>query len=476
MNEFDETLFGDDARRLAHQTIDRLFDHFAAVDDRPVVEWRSPADLQSMVGAEDDDDFLESVDRLLRHSIQIHSRRYMGHQVCPPFPEAVIADAVISALNQSTAVWEMSPMATVIEKSMVRWLCEQIPFPEEALGSFVSGGSAANLTALLAARARFRQRDEAKASNPPVIVCSVSAHYSVKRAASIIGISPSDVLTIANDDRQRMDVDELAAALQSFEESERPVMAIIATAGSTSAGAFDDLQAISDLRDRHRTWLHVDAAHGASTLLSPELRHLVSGLERADSLSWDPHKMLWMPLSTGVVLVRDGRWLRSAFEADAPYLFQRNAATENLGEITLQCSRRADAVKLWLTLRSGGRARIEKALSRVTETTRALYEAVVDSDDFQAMHEPQFNIFCFRWRGGDRSDEELDAINDETRQRLIESGRAWITATTVDGARTLRVTIINPRTSPEDVRQMLEEVRTIARAVASEGRGERPAR
>ncbi|HYU23660.1 MAG TPA: pyridoxal-dependent decarboxylase, partial [Thermoanaerobaculia bacterium] len=191
-------------------------------------------------------------------------------------------------------------------------------------------------------------------------------------------------------------------------------------------------------------------------LLSPSLKHLVDGLDVADSLSWDPHKMMWMPLSLGAILVRDGVWLRRAFEADAPYLFHGARASDNLGEMTIQCSKRADAVKLWLTLQIAGTEPIARALEHVTAMTRYLYERVVASDDFEAMHVPELNIFCFRARGTGRGAQEI-------REDVIRSGDAWITSTILKGERVLRVTIINPRTEREHVDAMLDAVRRAGR-------------
>jgi L-2,4-diaminobutyrate decarboxylase len=387
---------------------------------------------------------------LMENAIQLHHPAYMGHQVCPPFPTAVIADLVISTLNQSTAVFEMSPIGTVIEQEVIRWLAGRVGYPASALGTAVSGGSAANLTGLMAARARWKAKREPTSARP-TILCSADAHYSIARAASIMGIDSEHVIKVPTNDRHQLDLGALAAALRDADD----VMAIVATSGSTASGAFDDLRAIAALRDQYDTWLHVDAAHGASVLLSERLRHLVDGLDLADSLAWDPHKMLWMPLSLGVILVRDGLWLRRAFEADAPYLFNAERASDNIGEVTIQCSKRADAVKLWLTLQVSGTAPFESALDHVTDVTRYLYDRVIESDDFEAMHEPEFNIFCFRHRSDDDTNADL-------REKLIRSGHAWITSTLLKGQRVLRVTMINPRTERSDVDRMLAALRTIA--------------
>jgi L-2,4-diaminobutyrate decarboxylase len=464
-------LFDPSMRALAHDAVDALFDHVGDVARRPVVDWKSADDLRARVRIDERGGAapMPLVRMLMENAIQLHHPAYMGHQVCPPFPSAVIADLVISTLNQSTAVFEMSPIGTVIEQEVIRWLADRAGYPSSALGTAVSGGSAANLTGLMAARARWNSKRESgigsresernptptpnsrKPTPAPIILCSADAHYSIARAASIMGIAADDVIKVPTNDRHQLDLGALTAALRDAAD----VMAIVATSGSTATGAFDDLRAIAALRDQHDTWLHVDAAHGASVLLSERLRHLVDGLDLADSLAWDPHKMLWMPLSLGVILVREGVWLRRAFEADAPYLFNAERASDNIGEMTIQCSKRADAVKLWLTLQVSGTAPFESALDHVTDVTRYLYDRVVASDDFEAMHVPEFNIFCFRHRSDDDTNAAL-------RENLIRSGHAWITSTLLKGQRVLRVTMINPRTERSDVDRMLAALRTIA--------------
>jgi L-2,4-diaminobutyrate decarboxylase len=441
-----------DSRRFAHALVDLLFDHVEQVENGPVVEWTAGSELRELVriGGEPADP-LDLARLVTRYSNHLHHPSYMGHQVCPPLLDSATADLLISFTNNSTAVFEMSPIGTAIEKEIVRWLADLAGYPETAEGTAVSGGSAANLTALMAARARFVS-DSNTGGKRPVVITSADAHYSIARAAAILGIPKADVLKVPTDDAHRLDVDALEEALAAVEaRDDAATLAIVATAGSTATGAFDRLDEIALLRDRYRTWLHVDAAHGASVLLSERYARLVRGLERADSFSWDPHKMMWMPLSLGTVLVRDGIWLRRAFEADAPYLF--HAGSENLGEMTIQCSKRADAIKLWLVLRSRGTAPIVEALERVTGLTRYLHDRITASDDFEAVHEPELNILCFRKRGLD------DEQTAELRDRLIRSGRAWITTTILRGERVLRVTMMNPRTTEQHIDAMLDALR-----------------
>jgi L-2,4-diaminobutyrate decarboxylase len=456
-------------REASHRLVDLLFDHVEGVSARPVVAWTAAEELAANeafgIGEAAPANLEPLVRALAGASIQLHHPRYAGHQVCPPFAVGAMAEMVIATLNNSTAVWEMSPAATIVEKNVIRWLCEQVGYPAGAGGTTVSGGSAANLTGLLAARHRW-SADGGNVGKTPVVICSETAHYSIARAVAILG-SGIRVVEVPVDDGFRMITSELDHLLGAMEGTEESPMAIVATAGSTATGSFDALMPIADLRDRHRTWLHVDAAHGASALLSKRLRGLVEGLSRADSLSWDPHKMMWMPLSTSALLVREESWLREAFLSDAPYLFHRDREGLDLGAMTIQCSRRADAVKLWLALNTIGPGAIAEAMERVAARAAEFFALLAAADDFEPMHEPQFNIVCFRFRPpGSRDGAELDSLNETLRQRLLESGAGWITTTRLRGRRCLRVTLINPATSRADLEAILGKLRALARETA----------
>ena len=266
----------DASRRFAHDLVDLLFDHVERIESRPVVEWMPLAELRELVRIDGDPaEPLQLAQLVTRYSNQLHHPSYLGHQVCPPIYDSAVADLLISFLNNSTAVFEMSPIGTAIEKEIVRWLANLAGYPGTAEGTAVSGGSAANLTGLMAARARWNA-DVTNANKRPMLLASADAHYSIARAAAIMGIPAVDVIKVATDDEHRMDVGALEDALAAIEAREdASTLAIVATSGTTATGAFDRLDEIALLRDRFRTWLHVDAAHGASVLLSQNLKHLV---------------------------------------------------------------------------------------------------------------------------------------------------------------------------------------------------------
>jgi L-2,4-diaminobutyrate decarboxylase len=256
--------------------------------------------------------------------IQLMHPKYLGHQVSAPLASAVWTEVVISAINNSQAVWEMSPVTTVIEERVIGWMCQLAGYGPGAAGTFTSGGTEATFTALLAARAAKYPdawRSGWFGKRPPVLVHGEHAHYAVQRAAGAMGLGTDNCIAVGSTPEFKMDPVLLSETLERLHREGREVLAVVATAGCTAVGAFDDLEAIADLCDKYGHWLHVDGAHGASALLSEKHKWRVKGIHRARSLAWDPHKMMLMPLSAGMVLVRSGKDLERAFAQEAPYLF-----------------------------------------------------------------------------------------------------------------------------------------------------------
>ena len=240
---------------------------------------------------------------------------------------------------------------------------------------------------------------------------------------------------------------------------------MVATAGSTTTGRFDDLQAVGAICAKRSIWLHVDGCHGASALLSPRHRHRLRGLDFATSLSWDPHKMMLLPLSASVVLVREERLLEAAFAQRAPYLFHGGTPGRvvDQGVRSFQCSRRADAFKLWMALQRYGTKVFGLLYDHLCATAAAIAEGIRRRADFELLNEPESNIICFRYAGdGPRSEAEIDALNSRLRQELNNSGVGWITAARLEGRPVLRMTVMNPRTRPEDGEAVLSEIARLA--------------
>lgn len=418
----------------------------------------------------------------LRHEVVPASNRLchprsMGHQVSAPLPAAIWTEPLAAALNQSLAVFEMSPAGTAIEGRVVRWMCDLAGFGAAAGGTFTSGGTEATFTALLAARAAALPDAWTKGvgAEPPVVLHGEHAHYAVSRAVGALGLGTDAAVTVPSRDF-RMDVGALEAELERQAARGRRVMAVVATAGSTATGSFDDLETIGRLCEARDVWLHVDGAHGASALLSTAHRGRLRGVERARSLAWDPHKMMLMPLSAGVLLLRDERDLDAAFAQRAPYLFHGGEGdrSPDQGKRSFQCSRRLDALKVWVALQRYGADGLGLLYDRLCATARALHASLAARRDFETLHVPESNILCFRFVGDGRLDaERFDAINLRLRQAFNRSGEGWITTTLLGGRRVLRATVMNPRTTNADLDRVIEGLERLGREIAA-GSADRP--
>ena len=410
---------------------------------------------------------------------------YMGHQVCAPLPAAVWMESVIAALNQSLAIFEMSPTATMVEHQVMRWMSGLAGYPERSGGTLTSGGTEATFTALLAARnaAMPDAWEEGVGEDAPFVLYGEHAHYAVTRAIGQLGLGRKRGVAIPSVEF-RMNVPELKKAIKQLEREKKKVLAVVATAGSTATGSFDDLEAIADVCGEHDVWLHVDAAHGASALLSSKVPRAVQALHRSRSLAWDPHKGMLLPLSAGMILTRDERDLEGAFAQQAPYLFKPPQSSRNLdqGIRSFQCSRRADVLKFWVALQRYGAKGIGRLYDQLCETATTLHRMIGERSDFEALHQPESNILCFRFLGGSRiagagaartadaaAEKSIDELNGALRTNFNRNGSGWVTSTVLDGRPVLRVTIMNPRTRTEHLTALLDGLAGEAKRMTAAG-------
>jgi L-2,4-diaminobutyrate decarboxylase len=441
--------------------------HVSSVEDQRMIARRFEEPMPMRGGS------IETIIDRLRHEVipdsnWLYHPRAMGHQVAPPLPAVIWSETIIAALNNSTAVFEMSPVGTTLERRVIRWMADLIGFGPAAAGTMTTGGTEATFTALLAARATALPDswENGVGANPPILVCGEHVHYAATRPAGELGLGLRSIVTVKSDGF-KMDPDALAETLRRAKGDGRKVLAVVATAGSTPTGSFDDIDAIAKICDEFEAWLHVDAAHGGSALLSKAHRHRIRGVERARSVAWDPHKMMLMPLQAGVLIMRDAADLDRAYAQKAPYLFHQRDEPDQ-GTRSFLCSHRADSIKLWIGLQRYGVEGIGALYDRLCETTKAMWTDLQNRPRFRALHEPESNILCFRWLGdGSLSEEQLDTINLEARERYNRSGEGWVTTTVLNGRRVLRVTIMNPRTTATDTAAVLEGLDREATSAAS---------
>ncbi len=417
------------------------------------------------------------IDECLQNGQNLHHPHYIGHQVPGPLPLAGVFDAIGTITNQVMAVYEMGPWATAVERALIQRLGEVIGLPTgEFAGLITSGGSIANLTALLTARnvvhGESWKSGMSALPTPPVLLVQQDAHYCIARSAGILGMGTNQVVRVGLDAQRRMSPAALESQLRSHHDQRIPVTAVVACACATPIGAFDPLEEIADLCERFGVWLHVDAAHGAAAAFSEKHRHLVKGLERADSFICDAHKMMHVPSLCAFVFYKQAAHRFAAFQQDAPYLFDPSApgmAEYDCGLMTLECTKRAAAFGLWGVWSTYGPGVFSDLVDATFELADEVWKNLQQQPDFESPFRPQCNIVVFRYvpPGGDAS--QLNDLNRELRRRLIESSEFYVSQTTLEGVAFLRMTVINPLTTLAMVLALLGRIRELAVGVQPSG-------
>jgi L-2,4-diaminobutyrate decarboxylase len=456
-------------RTVLAEGIARVAQRVAAAD-RPFTGV-SPDELAPRVEAVDLDRPLgdpgaaldELHDVYLRDAVYFHHPRYLAHLNCPVVIPALLGEAVLSAVNSSLDTWDQSAGGTLIERRLIDWTVERIGLGPAADGVFTSGGTQSNLHALLLAREEARARAGLRSGPEALsrlrVLTSAAGHFSVQKAARLLGLGPDAVRVVGTDAQRRMRPDALAREIARCREEGLLVMAVVATAGTTDFGSIDPLPRIADICAAAGVWLHVDAAYGCGLLVSPTRRHLLDGIERADSVTVDYHKSFFQPVSSSAVLVRDRRTLRHAtWHAD--YLNPARAVEQripNQVDKSLQTTRRFDALKLWLTLRIMGPDAVGALFDEVIDRADQAWRLVDADPRFEVVTRSPLSTLVFRWRPAGLFDQGLvDEANLHAREALAASGAALVAGTRVDGAHHLKFTLLNPETTVDDVAAVLD--------------------
>jgi glutamate/tyrosine decarboxylase-like PLP-dependent enzyme len=362
------------------------------------------------------------------------------------------ADLLASGLNANVGGWLLSPSATEIELQLTRWFASLLGLPETAGGMIVAGGGIANFIALKAARdakAGLATR-ETGVKEPLAIYCSEEAHVTIHRAADMLGLGTASVRHVDADGLEEAIAADLAAGVH-------PAI-VVGTAGTTATGVIEPLWELAEIAARHDLWFHVDAAYGGGLILSDELRPLLAGIERADSVTLDPHKWMSTPLGSGCLIVRDMQSLSDSFDVYAAYVHEQDDLDRgiNLGFRGPQFSRGFDALKVWVSLLAHGRKAYARRIEHDIELTRYLAAQVDEHPEFELLASG-LSICCFRYRPAGIDDEdELNALNERLVTELQVDGRVYPSNAIVDGRYCVRTCIVNFRTEAEDLDRLLE--------------------
>ena len=467
-------------RRAGYATVDALVDRLADPAADPVLRRAGPAEMRARLGGpppEQPGDYEAVLTRVLADVLPEASRTdHPGYfAFIPSFTTwpAALAELMAAAANPYCGAWMEAAAATQIELEVVDWFRTWLGMPDSTAGLLVTGGSAANLTALLVAR-----EAAGGPSGDSVVYVSDQAHSSLARTARAMGLRPQQVRVLPTDDRWRLVPETVAAAVRADRAAGRIPFALCASAGSTNTGAVDPLSDLAGTCAAEGLWLHVDAAYGGFAALAPQGRAALAGIERADSVTLDPHKWLFQPMECGSVLIRDGARLEQTFAIHPDYLDNAGARDEgevNFADRGLQLSRGFRALKVWMSVQTFGLAAFRAAVQRGLELAEYAESLVRGRAELTLMAPATLGIVCFRreWPGaGEAETERLGlALVDE----LERSGTALVSTTRLAGRHAVRLCILNPTTTAGHVRQVIEHFAGALAPVADAPAGGAPA-
>jgi glutamate/tyrosine decarboxylase-like PLP-dependent enzyme len=453
-------------RRLGYRTVDWLVERATRRRDEPVLRRASAAEMAARVpgavprtGETLDAILAQLADDVLPFRSRIDHPRYLAYVPGEGTWPGALGDLIASTYNIDAGNWLESAGPSHLELTVLGWFADWVGYPPEASGVLVSGGSAANLTALACAREAL-----AGAMTPDLVVyVSEQGHSSLARAARVLGFGPRQVRVLPVDTRGRMRVDALAAAVQADLDAGRRPLAVLAVAGTTNTGAVDQLPEIADVCRRSGVWLHVDAAYGGFAVITDRGRAALSGIELADSVTLDPHKWLYQPFECGALLVREGHLLGEAFEIHPPYLQDTTGrhGEANLADRGLQLTRMSRALKLWLSLHYFGLDAFAAAVDAAMDIAHEAERYIRASDVLELLAPATLGIVCLRRHPPGHDDEQwLNRLNAAVVQDVADSGQALVSSTMLFGRYAVRLCILNHSTTWADVERVLSLLET----------------
>jgi L-2,4-diaminobutyrate decarboxylase len=450
-------------RQQGHALIDLLANHLDACLDQkndPVIRWNLPEDEKNFWHHfQEHGEITDFFPEVLKHTTHVHHPKYIGHQVCAPAPQAALAGLVSSLLNNGMAVYEMGMAPSALERIITDLLAKKIGFTKEARGILTSGGTLANLTALLAARKVKVTQDvwnEGSTKKLGVMV-SAEAHYCVDRAARIMGLGTAGIIKVPVNSDFSINTTLLEKYYTDARNQGIEVFALVGSAPSTATGIYDDLSEIGEFCAQKSIWFHVDGAHGGAAIFSEKYKHTVKGIEKADSVVIDGHKMMLMSTITTALIFREGQYSHTTFSQHADYLLQDSEEEDwyNLAKRTFECTKTMMSLQWFLLLKSYGEAVFDQNVTTLYDLGKAFGALVHKDPKLQLATTPMSNIVCFRFIKEGVSNATLDGINQKIRAELLEEGTFYIVQTKIRGVHFLRTTIMNPFTTMTQLEELL---------------------
>src|SRR5687768_3479964 len=457
--------------RIGRAVTSIVSEYAASLDSRKVTSAATPESLERIFdepfpekGIGSDEILAQYRRDVIPHAMQVPSPRYFGQFNPTPLPIGVWADALSSSLNQNAGAWRNGPTSAMIEARVLRWLCELIGYGPESFGTLASGGTEANLIALKCARDRAHktavEHGLRSAPGDLTIYASEQCHYSIDKSVDILGMGRRSLRKIPTDDRFHIRMDALRKQIEQDRDEGHVPACIVGVAGTTSTGVIDPLEDLAAVARENNCWYHVDAAYGGPLAFSPKHKAKLQGIELANSITFDPHKWMFVPFSCGAVLVRDGgRVLRDSFDMTPEYLSEDRGGADvefDFFRYGQMGTRRFNSLKLWMAIKFMGREGYAGTVERHIDLTQHLASKIDALSHFERVGEVETAVCCFRLKSGS------DLVQQRLQQIIERDGEVWLTTTVLHGKRALRVNVNSFLTEQHHVDQLVTQIERAA--------------
>jgi L-2,4-diaminobutyrate decarboxylase len=421
--------------------------------------------------------FEKLIDLYIQTGIQVHSPGYMGRQFSGIIPLAGAIDMIGSIVNQPASFYEAGQLPNVAERIMAREFNRFIGWPE---GSYdmvsTSGGALGNLTAILAARNErypdLWEKGYGGLNAIPAIAVSEDCHYSISRAAGILGIGENQIVKLPIDEQRRIRPDSMEATLDTAKARGLDVFCIVASAGTTSISAIDPLEQIADMAHRRNIWVHVDGAHGASVMVSERFRYKLKGLAKVDSFIMDAHKMLFVPTACTLLFYRQREKAYKAFKQEASYVFDKDVESDatafDSASKNFECTKRPAITNLWAMWALYGKSVFARKIEYLIDLAQNFHGYLSQQADFEAIHNPELNIVCFRHVPNKMRPEALSKLQDDIRKKINQDYKFFVSKVDIDGIAAIRVVFMNHLITQEHYVSLVSEIRSVGQELSKE--------
>lgn len=469
-------------RKQGHQLVDLLADYLANTQqsDNPqkVLNHKTPAEMyhrwKEDLAQAPNPDASSYYQMMMQDIIHMHHPRYIGHQTSIVAPMSALAELVGATLDPGMGVYEQATAGVAIERLLSKKLGTLIGWNDQCDGFLTSGGTLGNLTALLCARQVMIGHDvweNGYQGKQYAFMVSSEAHYSVARAIKVMGMGEKGIVTVPVDDQYRLKADQLATCFEKAKNEGITIIGVIASSCSTATGSYDPIDAIADFCEARQLWLHVDGAHGACVLFSAKYRPLLKGIDRANSVIMDFHKMLMTPKLITSVLFKNAEDSYQTFAQKASYLWDKDEGKEwyNLGKRTFELTKSFMSIRVYALWRTYGEQIFADNVDTLYDIAKSFAVLIDTQSDFEMpLSTPSANIVCYRLRNEYWSEEQTEKINLNIREKLVQIGDFFIVQTRIQGKLFLRSTIMNPFTTLKDLEKLIQHIRTLGAEIALE--------